>query len=64
MLNEEIKADLKRAKEAFESAERNFRTGDYLTAANRELCKIAQSSLTRSLKEQNLAVLEVASFVE
>ena len=31
----EINADLKRAKEAFESAERNLKAGDYFTAANR-----------------------------
>ena len=35
MLKDEIKADLKRAKEALGSAERNFRENDLLTAANR-----------------------------
>ena len=32
---DEIKEDLKRAEEALESAERNFKENDILTAANR-----------------------------
>ena len=35
MLNKEIKEDMKRAQVAFESAERNFKEDDILTAANR-----------------------------
>lgn len=35
MLKDEVKADFLRAKKALDSAERNFKEGDILTAANR-----------------------------
>ena len=50
MRNEEIKKDLKRAQEALESAERNFKENDILTTANRNFvaCENAVYVLLKS----------------